>query len=485
MANNVARVTKFWEPSQVDHVFKAGGVMNDIIEGVDLALRASGLGRKVPQSVDATVSELLSLSIMYPDQESIRLAQNQYMSNLDFGLYKDEPDVKAANITNKKAFMDAVDVELKKQTEGEKMPWDGPIDAFVGKGGYGRYTTAKREALKKAGYDDAETRAAAEDIEEIRIEQNQSQLELDAKVTSGDMSLLEWRQHSQQNTLMMRLKLFATFEEFPRAAQSGRGTLAFKEYMEGVNTLMGRWPDDRSKGDLLYATWLGLQADLYDEDETGSDTKIIQKMGDDRTMVDLLLQDMRPLWNIQDQFLASLSEDDKELLEVKRSQYATALQADYRNALEMLRPYYDMEDRVHAGIRDPRVREAFSKRMNGTSNQKKAVENYAKAQGFWPELDETEGMVDAWRKDWLRRGYDDAEEWDATHAAQILVDFKLAKMPDSPAQLLKIWDLASPKFKEGDEIYEQDIVDRIDYGKIPVHEPWVAPEDAITDFPPR
>ena len=94
-------------------------------------------------------------------------------------------------------------------------------------------------------------------------------------------------------------------------------------------------------------------------------------------------------------------------------------------------------------------------------------------------------MVDAWRKDWLRRGYDDAEEWDATHAAQILVDYNLAKMPDSPAQLLKIWDLASPKFKEGDEIFEQDIVDRIDYGKIPVHEPWVAPEDAITDFPPR
>ena len=485
MANNVARVTKFWEPSDVDHIFKAGGVMNDIIEGVDLALRASGLGRKVPQTVDATVSELEALSMEFPDEESVRLAQNQYMSNLNFDFYKDEPDVKAANITSKKTFLDAVDAELRKRTEGEKMPWDGPIDAFMGKGGYGRYMTAKREALKKAGYDDADTRAAAEEIEEFRIKQNQSQLELDAQVRSGDLSLLEWRQQSQKVSMIMRAELFATFEDFPRAAQAGRGTLAFKEYMEGVNTLMGRWPDDRSKGDILYATWLGLQADLYDEDETGSDTKSIQKMDDDRTMTDLLLQDMRPLWNRQDEFIAALSEDDQELLEVKRSQYATALQASYRHALDMLRPYYDMEDRVHAGIQDPRVREGFSKRMNGSSNQKKKVLDKAIEEGWIDALNTAEGMVDAWRKDWLRRGYDDAEEWDATHAAQILVDYNLAKMPDSPAQLLKIWDLASPKFKEGDEIYEQDIVDRIDYDKIPVHESWVAPEDAITDFPPR
>ena len=485
VANNVARVTRFWEPSQVDHVIKAGGVMNDIINGADLAMRAVGLGRKVPQSVDDTVGDLLSLSIMYPDRESIRMAQNQYMSNLDFNIYKNHPDVKAANITNKKAFIDWVDVELKLRTEGDKMPWDGPIDAFIGKGGYGRYTTAKREALKKAGYDHAETRAASEEIEDIRIDQNQLQLELDAKVRSGEMSRLEWRQHSQQNTLMMRMALFATFEEFPRAAQAGRGTLAFNEYMDGVNTLMGRWPDDRSKGDILYATWLGLQADLYDADETGSDTKIIQKMGDDNTMIDLLLQDMRPLWNVQDQFLASLSEDDKELLEVKRSQYATPLQASYRHALDMLRPYYDMEDRVHAGIQDPRVREGFSKRMNGSTNQKKSVMDKAIREGWVGELDRAEGMVAAWRIDWLRRGYDDAEEWDAMHSAQILVDWDLAKMPDSPAQLLKLWDLGSQQFKRGDEQYEQDIVDRIDYGKIPVHEPWVASEDAITDFPPR
>ena len=485
MANNIARVTGFWEPSQVDHVFKAGGVMNDIISGVDLALRASGLGRKVPQSVDGTVDDLLALSVQYPDEESVRMAQNQYMSNLNFDIYSEQPDVKAANITSKKTFLDAVDAELRKRTEGEKMPWDGPIDAFIGKGGYGRYSVAKREALKKAGYDDADTRAAQEEINDIRIELNQNQLRLDQKVYSGEMSLLEWRQHSQQLTLGMRMQLFATFKEFPEAAQAGRGTLKYKEYMEGITTLMGRWPDDRSRGDILYATWLGLQADLYDEDMTGSDTKIIKQMGDDNTMVDMLLKDMKPLWNEQDQFLAALSDDDKELLDAKRTQYATPLQAAYRHALDILRPYYDTQDRVHAGIQDPRVREGFSKYMNGSSNQKKKVLDTAIEEGWIDALDTAEVMVDAWREDWLRRSYDDAEEWDATHAAQILVDMKLAKMPDSPAQLLKLWDLASPKFKEGDEIYEQELVDRIDYDKIPVHEPWVAPEDAITDFPRR
>jgi hypothetical protein len=486
MANNVAKFSGgFWEPSHVDHLFRAGGLANSLIEGADIALRAAGFGRKTPQSVDTIVAQLDSYNMIYPDEESIRMAQNSYRANLDFNLFKDQPDVKAANIMNKKAFLDAIDAELRDIDNRVKKPWTNPIDAFVGTGGYGRYSTAKRDALKQAGYDDADTRAAAEEIKDLRIEMNQSQLEFDSKVTGKEMSRLEWRQESNHLGMLMRYGLIGIFEEFPKAMQAGRGTLQYAEYMDGVNTLMGKWPDDRSRGEVLYDLWLGIQPDLY----SGSDSKIVQRMGDDGAVVDMLIEDMKPLWNARDAFLSALRNSDnpgdEELLMAKITQYNTPLQLEYDHALALLRPYYDFQDRVHAGIQDSRVQIAFSKRMNGTSNQKKAVLLEADAKGFLKELMHAEVMVDAWREDWLRRSYDDAEEWDATHAAQILVDMKLAKMPDSPAQLLKLWDLASPKFKEGDEIYEQELVDRIDYDKIPVHEPWVAPEDAITDFPRR
>ena len=168
VANNVARFSGgIFEPSQIDHLFKAGGLANSLIEGVDMALRKAGLGRSTPQAVSNIVAHLDSFNDILPDQESIRMAQNSYRANLNWNLFKDDPALIAANITNKKAFLDEIDAELRRAYQRDKKPWTNPIDAFVGTGGYGRYSTAKKEALKKAGYDDAETRAAAEDIEEF------------------------------------------------------------------------------------------------------------------------------------------------------------------------------------------------------------------------------------------------------------------------------------------------------------------------------
>jgi len=263
--------------------------------------------------------------------------------------------------------------------------------------------------------------------------------------------------------------------------QAGRGTLGFNEYMDGVNTLMGRWPDDRSRGDVLYDLWLGVLPDLYE----GSESKIVKTMGDDNAMTQMLLEDMRPLWNAKDKFIANLSEEDQELLAVKRSQYSTPLQKAYDHALELLRPYYNFQDQVHAGIANPIVREAFSKRMSGTSVQKDRVKKEAleAIPPFWKELETAEGLVEQWRDEWLRIGYDDAEQWDAEHASKILTDLKLAKMPQTPSQLLMLWELASPTFSDEDEEYKQDLILRVNYEDITWHEPWVEPRDAITAPP--
>lgn len=451
-ANNMGSLLDV-PPPFIDHIIKSGigGVGADIFAGFDMVQRAAGIGTETPQSVDSAVSELLLIRELFSGTpEEIDDAQARFLTGIDFEDHRKEPDILARGIGNKKQFLEYVEAELREAIKGERKPWDSVTKRFVGQTGYARRVLARVEALEKLGYSNAQSRAAGELIQEARIVTNQAQLALDKKLEEdGPAFVYQWRLSSKYNSMLMQMEVIRITNALPDAVQGSK--IDYPKYIKHVSNYMGRWPIDETRGDMLYAYWRSLDAQIYDG-LTGNmvDASYIDKSN---SIVQQLLEDPKPLFRLQDEFHDSLSEKDRSLLNTKRNIYTTPKRREYYADMDKLRPYWDIEDRVHAGIVSAEAQRRFGQWLAANPMQKEVLER------DYPHLlDEPLSRVRAERTRLLGENSTAVQTWNNDHPDEM--------QRVSLDRLRMKWHIGSKPYSMEDVEYYQRMLDEVDVESI-------------------
>ena len=444
-----------WAPPEVEHVIRSGmgGVVYDAFVGLDMVLRAAGIGTKTPLAVETHVNELLSILYYYDttgDPEKIQDVQRRHLAEIDFEDYRLDPDIKARGIGNKKQFLDYVDEELSKAVSGERKPWDNVVNRFIGQGSFGRSMVARIEALEELGYDQAESRAAAGLIRDARIQSNQAQLTLDKKFEEeGQGFTYQWRKASTANSKIALTTMMYITNNLPNAVQGS--AVDYPKYIKMVSDYMGRHDVPEDRGDLLYHWWLSLEGQIYDG-HTGYmvDGSYVDASNN---IVEQILADPRPLFRLQDIFLDALSDSDKDLLQQKRSIYTTPMRRKYFAEMDLLRPYYEIEDRVYAGIRDKEQQYVFGQWLMGTPEQKERIER------DYPELVRPPiSIINSEKKRLLAESSRETEDWNREHPH--------LSPRKSLEQYAMDWSVLQKPYSLEDAEYYQQLIDEVNIDNI-------------------
>ena len=443
-------------PPKIEHSIRSGlgGVIYDGYVGLDMALRAAGMGTKTPLAVEGQVYELLDIAenpSLRGDSDAIRDAQNKHLAQVDFNDYRYDPDIQARGISTKKQFLDYVNTELRKAVSGERTPWTSVVNRFMGQGSFGRSMVARIEALEELGYDNVESRAAAGQIRDARVESNEAQLALDKKLDEdGHAFTYTWRQASKHNSEVALMHILAITNDLPNAVQGN--VIDYPKYIKMVSNYMGRHEVPEDRGDLLYHWWLSLEGQIYDG-ATGSmvDGSYIDPSNN---IVEHLLADPRPVFRIRDQFLDALSDSDKDLLLQKRRIYTTPARAEYFDDMDRMEPYYAIEDAVYAGLSGEQEFR-FGQWLAGTPEQKARIER------DFPELvTPPMSFIESEQMRMLAEDSRETEEWNRAHPQ--------FNPRESMQQVAMRWSIRTKPYSLEDHEYYQGLIDEVDIDSIDV-----------------
>jgi len=306
------------EPPYIDHMIKFGGVTRDIVAGADYVARMIDPDR-VPQEVQDIVGQLFIISDSWPD-DMVALKQREYLNELDPAIV----DLKAVNM------------EFRKQQRDHNYPVLSSVtDRVIGDGGYERARHAKDHAITSAGASLEATKLANKQLSNSREISHKMQWASDNRLETGEIDPRKWRKERRLNSAIVHTSLLALTGQFPTAIQVIKGRAGYSGYIEAIATMSGLWPDERTKGELLYSGWVGLEHQIFPEEMSPTDIGIAERHADPT-----------PLFRAQEEFWNALSTSEQKLLIDERTSRATPTERLYIEDMQTLMPYFKVDTDV-------------------------------------------------------------------------------------------------------------------------------------------
>jgi hypothetical protein len=289
-----------WSPMKIDHMLRQG-IAWEIFGALDAGLRA--IDNDEDPYIVALAERLRDIQDDTPPGE-IALTRRKFLGNL--------------TATDRKAVLEE---ERKPQP---RIPIaDSVMSRFYRKGSGNLYEAGQAAAQKATGISSKQTRAAGRllglQMDKLQLNQEQS----DADLASGKISATQWRNARENRGKLYQGALGVIQTIMPLAGQVAPAS-DWAAYKEHVATVAGTMPDRRSQGDLLYSAWL-----------TISPMEISPQ-----------IFDWPAYYDRRDDFVASLSSDDAELLREVRETSMTPKEREFQTDLETLRPYWAQVDLV-------------------------------------------------------------------------------------------------------------------------------------------
>jgi len=355
-ARTIGKITGI-APPKIDHMIQFGGMTRDIVAGMDYVFRKFDVNRP-PQEVSNVVDELLMIADTYPD-DLIDREQRRYRNSLD-------PKV----VTPKE-----IDDEYRRQVRGDRTPFIGSIlDRFANGGGYERHRYAKDEAITEAGASVEQTRRVNEEMAIARRQAHEAQWASDRAWENNEIDPRQWRKESGINSQITWVAMINAGGKFPDAVQVKNGRFGYHEYIEMIVTMNNRWTDERSRSELLYSAWLGLEHYVYRDQEIGDQPSSILLEESTESWLESMHQNPTPLFKVQEEFWDALSQEERIMLIEERTSRATPLRAQYIEDMVIMGPYFRIDTNVLEGL-EGKSRSVYSDYLDGNTSQRQALMN--------------------------------------------------------------------------------------------------------------
>ena len=261
------------------------------------------------------------------------------------------PHISKDMFANRDKDMGASEVKSKVRALADKIMRSPPMpirDRFYRNSASGRYDHARYVAKQTLGIDPVEQRKAVtklttwsqqryneQEIRDGRVKNYIDGAEADAGIK---MSTITWKEERFEANNALSLKIYELGLEFPAssfALKDGKK----KDYAEIMATLGGLWPEEAPRGDLLMIMWRSL-ATGHAAQEGEPPIQILDGA------LPLSKGNRRPIYILQDRWLASLSPNDKAIFERTRLSKMTPMERRWEAAKKKMKPYWGMDTTI-------------------------------------------------------------------------------------------------------------------------------------------
>ncbi len=194
----------------------------------------------------------------------------------------------------------------------------------VGTRGGQLYKTGQELAQKETGISPSQTRTVTNQMRKVSDIYLERQKVIDKSFQDKKISGATWR--AERTALGQRYQgaLDLAGIEFPQAVQVQKDPSLAEKYYKTVNTLAGTATDTRQRVDILASGWYAI--DLQEVEPGSNDWATYNKM--------------------KDAYLASLSIEDKALLDDYLQSKMTDTEQLYNNAQKVLKQYWEITDKM-------------------------------------------------------------------------------------------------------------------------------------------
>jgi len=212
-----------------------------------------------------------------------------------------------------------------------------------------RTITGRQEASAEFGTDVRQTSEVGMALGEIIVDLDSQQQETDRLLREGVIDGKQWREAHQTLGAQYAASLMGLSVAFPDAAQF-LAPEEWEEFKRQVATGMDRWPDPRSRGTVLAAAWRAIP---MDEIAPG-------------------VPDYKPFFQRRDEFMALLSPEDQNLLQVELEVTRTPTEQEFYQDQQRLRKYWDLALEAIPELPEG-IDTLWQNYLDGNSTQKKQL----------------------------------------------------------------------------------------------------------------
>ena len=342
-------------PMMLDHFGKVGAV-RDMMGSLDYVMRRENVNEAHPLIEQMAADMVKSLTMLQAmdgkeapevmgEEQSIKEFRRQYLQSL--------PGIKKEEFVNRREDMNPSEVKKQVEALANQMMRDlrGPEfpvqTRFIKDSTSGRRVHAARVAEKKLGVDPREQRKAGRDLAEFVHGQHSQQWLIDEQLrnyrdsvytdANGEVQVMPsegpmltgkaWKESRFHQNILLGGMIAGLKEKYPAssfALTSGEQM----DYANIMSTLAGLWPDEATRGELLLTQWRSV-------------SRSGDKDGDDALTIGI--ENRRPIYLAQDNFLDSLSPEDQVILQKARESYMTPMERDWEDAKAVMKPYWEVD----------------------------------------------------------------------------------------------------------------------------------------------
>jgi hypothetical protein len=279
-------------PMHIDHLMRVG-VLFELISAADLILHPI-LGDDEDPQIVSLAEQVKSLMEVFPD-DVVQEELDRFYNSIPRKLVE---DVKA---------------QVRKP-EPRRPFWDSIKNAFWRThGGDNLYPQGWEQAAKKAGADPRQTKEANNKFSQIAEELRIQQENWDTAARNRDITPEEWLAHHKLGAMQWQAAMLALGMAYPQGAQFVIPRKDYQAFLDSVNTISGMIPDRRTKAEILNAAFRAITPQEIQGYES--------------------IFDMETFYRQRDEFIASLSQEDRTLLKEERQADMTAFERQWERDL--------------------------------------------------------------------------------------------------------------------------------------------------------